>query len=60
MNMQVAEEILNEQFKAWERSFEQKSGRKKRQTEDNPFKIFQKVLCKVLMHIIYVKSFSIP
>ena len=51
MNMQVAEEILNEQFKAWERSFEQKSGRKKRQTEDNPFKIFQKVLCIVLIHI---------
>ena len=51
MNMQVAEEILNEQFQAWERLFEQKSGRKKRQTEDNPFKIFQKELCIVLIHI---------
>ena len=51
MNMQIAEETLNEQFKAWERSFEQKSGRKKRQTEDTPFKIFEKVLCIVLIHI---------
>ena len=56
MNMQVAEEILNEQFKAWERSVEQKSERKKRQAGDNPFKLFQKVLCKILIQIVNIFS----
>ena len=59
MNMQVAEEILNEQFKAWERSVEQKSERKKRQTGDNSFKLFQKVLCKVLIQIVNIFTIKI-
>ena len=57
--MQVAEEILNEQFKAWERSVEQKSARKKRQAGDNPFKLFQKVLCKILIQIVNIFTIKI-